>query len=433
MANVRSLSLKIITDILDNDAYSNIVINKELTASDLNRLDSALLTNIVYGTIKNKMLLEFYLQPFIEKKKVKRWVKYLMLMTIYQLVFLDKIPDHAAINEAVKIAKKRGGMTLSKFVNAVLRNFQRTELRSLDELKSRKQYLSIKYSFPTEILDIFIHDYGFDEVENILLALNQSPNNTLRVNNYLSDIDYVKSELDKLEIDYSTGLLSKNCLHIKSGNIAHLNIYKEGLVSIQDESSMKAVEILDPTPNSTVLDACSAPGGKTTYLGEIMDNTGKIYAHDLYEHKIQLINNYKKRVGLTNIEASVNDALELTDTYEENTFDYILVDAPCSGLGVIKRKPEIKYTKSIDDINEIIRVQTEILNEVKNLLKPGGILVYSTCTINKAENENQVSNFLENNINFELVTDQHISGMMTILPMEYNSDGFFISKMIRNN
>lgn len=410
--NTRSIALEIINDVLNNGAYSNLSLNQKIKENNLNEKDIALLTEIVYGTIKNIMLLDYYLEPYLKIKKPEPWFQNLLRMSVYQLKFLDKVPNYAIVNEAVNIAKKKSKAKLDKMVNAILRNIIRNGFRSLDEIKDEKMRLSIETSYPMWIIDLWERQFGFDITKKICFANMETPLNTARVN--IND-----EGATELFQKYEKGLLSKNAI-IVSSSIVKLKEYKEGLISPQDEASMYAVEVLNPKSGDIILDMCAAPGGKSLYMASLMENIGEIHAVDLYEHKIKLIKENIMREKATIIKPKVYDATKLTEVYKEETFDKILLDAPCSGLGVIKRKPEIKYNRTLNDIYKLVSLQKELINVAGILLKKGGYLLYSTCTLNKLENEEIINEFLNQNKNFELINSK------IIYPYQYNSDGFSI-------
>jgi len=399
---------------LDN-SYLNLVLNECLKNSHLSRQDKDLCTTIVYGTIQNLLYLEYQLEPYIQNKKVKRKIKTLLLMSLYQFIYLDKIPEYAVINEAVEIVKKESYST-SRFVNAVLRNFKRHSLRTLEGL-DEDQKLSIETSHPLWMIKMLNKQYGKDITKKICYEDNTVPSRCARVNT-------LKTTKEKLLEDklFKEGNLSPYALLYQKGNIAHTKYFQKGMITIQDESSQLVAPLLAPKENEYVLDMCGAPGSKTTHLAQLMNNTGMIEVYDLYEHKIKLIENNCQRLKVTNVRAHQYDALHLDEIYEKETFDRILLDAPCSGLGVLKRKPEIKYHDS-SVMDELIPIQIKLLEKAYYLLKNNGTMVYSTCTINKKENDYMIDKFIEK------YPDIHIVSKRTILNFEYHTDGFFMCKM----
>lgn len=398
-----------------DDSYLNLSLNECLKDSQMSRQDKDLCTTIVYGTIQNLLYLQYQLEPYIQGKRVKRKIKTILLMSLYQMIFLDKIPEYAIINEAVSLAKKEN-YHAGQFVNGVLRNLKRNPLRSYDQL-SEKEKLSIETSHPLWMINMFEKQYGLEKTIKICQEDNEVPSRSARVNTLkttreelLNDNNFIKSEL------------SKDGLLYQKGNIAQSEAFQKGYVTIQDESSQLVAPLLDVQDNDYVLDMCGAPGSKTTHLAMLMHNSGKIEVYDLYEHKIKLIEQNCQRLGVKNVQAHVYDATKLDELYPAETFDRILLDAPCSGLGVLKRKPEIKYHDS-RVMDELIPIQTKLLEKAYYLLKNNGTMVYSTCTINKKENDFMIKQFIDKH------ADMTILQQKTILNYEYHSDGFFMCKM----
>lgn len=429
--NVRLLAFETIQDIINDKAYSNIIINEVLSNNELSRADKSLFTELVYGTLKRKYTLDYLLKPFVQTK-LKGWVRQLLWMSIYQYAYLDKIPEHAIIHEAVEIAKYKGGPHNGNVVNGILRNMMRSELPDFTEITDDKKRIAIEYSLPKWLVDHWVTHFGIEKTEEIAQSFLDKVSTTVRVNltritvdeaiRRLTDDDYIV-ELDK-EID--------TCLHTSGKPIIESRLFKDGLVSIQDKSSMFVGEVMSLTEGDKVLDACSAPGGKACHMAEILNGTGHVDATDIHEHKIDLIDFNIKKLRLSNISAFEHDATEKYD----KVYDKILVDAPCSGLGVLRHKPEIKYEQSQHSIQSLVEIQLEILNNVKDSVKPGGTIIYSTCTIEQMENENVIYTFLKANNDFEFDAFEHpITGekvkTMQVLPQDFNSDGFFITRIKR--
>ena len=406
---------RILNQYFEDESFLNIALNEELKKSELKREDKDLCTTIVYGTIQNLLFIQYQLQPYIKGKRVKKKIKTLLYMSLYQLIYLDKIPDYAVINEAVNIAKKQGYQT-SKFVNAVLRNFIRNERRSLEDLDELER-ISIETSHPLWMVKMFNKQYGLEKTKKICLEDNTPPTRSGRVNTLKAS----KEELLK-EGCFKEGTLSKDALLYNKGNLALTSYFKEGKVTIQDESSQLVARLLDPQKTDYVLDMCSAPGSKITHLSALMENQGKIEAYDLYEHKVKLVEYNLRRLGVKNVHIQAGDSTKLKEVYSEKTFDRILLDAPCSGFGVLKRKPEIKYHDS-SVMDGLVSLQALLLENAYYLLKNDGTMVYSTCTINKKENELMIQKFIEKHPDMEVIKQR------TILNYEYHTDGFFMCKM----
>lgn len=406
---------RILNQYFEDESFLNIALNEELKKSELKREDKDLCTTIVYGTIQNLLAIQYQLQPYIKGKRVKKKIKTLLYLSLYQLMYLDKIPEYAVINEAVNIAKKQGYQT-SKFVNAVLRNFVRNERRSLEDLDELER-ISIETSHPLWMVKMFNKQYGLEKTKKICLEDNTPPTRSGRVNTLKAS----KEELLK-EGCFKEGTLSKDALLYDKGNLALTSYFKEGKVTIQDESSQLVARLLDPQKTDYVLDMCSAPGSKTTHLSALMENQGKIEAYDLYEHKVKLVEYNLRRLGVKNVHIQAGDSTKLKEVYSEKTFDRILLDAPCSGFGVLKRKPEIKYHDS-SIMDGLVSLQKLLLENAYYLLKNDGTMVYSTCTINKKENELMIQKFIEKHPDMEIIKQR------TILNYEYHTDGFFMCKM----
>lgn len=449
----RLVAMKVLVKIEEAGAFSNIQLNTALQEAGLSRADAGLTTEIVYGTLSRKLTIDYILDQCIAKgvKKLQTWVHQLLRLSVYQLYWLDRIPPHAIVNEAVKIAKKKGHQGISGMVNGVLR----TILREQDKFsprhlvgKNELETLSIRYSFPLWMVEHFVNEYDVATVERILESSNTSPNSSIRVNTMKYEPKDIIATFAQHEIIAVPSLLSSDGLVVENGgHLAGHSLFTSGAYSMQDESSMLVAEIVNPKSNMHVLDACAAPGGKTMHMAERMQGKGTIYANDLYEHKAALIKEHAVRLGLHNIEVSASDAAKLDEKFAAESFDAVLLDAPCSGLGVIKRKPEIKWTKLPSDISDIADIQAELLQTVSKLVKSGGTLVYSTCTIAQRENQQQVEAFLKANPQFKLdknwdanllqrleklgVINESFAGYIQVLPFHANSDGFFIARLVK--
>lgn len=419
--NVRKLALDAINTIIDKEAFSNIIVNEYLGKYQLSDADKGLFTNLVYGTIQHMLTISYYLEPFIKGKKVKRFIKHLLYLSVYQLVYL-KTAEYAVVNEATEIAKAKD-RHLASFVNGVLRNFIRTPLREIDE-KDSVMYLSIRYSHPAWLVAYLLKDYKKDVVEKILIENSLKKDDAIRVNTLKITKQDVINELNNNGIPHSESDAVENGIVIYE-SVLGLDIFKDGKITIQDISSQMVSEVVNPNKNSNVLDLCSAPGGKTAHLAALMNNTGKIFACDIYEHKIKLMEQNFKRLGVTNVVPQLVDARRVKNHVDEESFDYVLADVPCSGLGVLSHKVDLKYRIDKKSIDEIVVLQKEILDATKKLVKVNGYYIYSTCTINKDENEKQIRKFLKENPNFEKVFEKQI------LPFENHSDGFYICKLKR--
>ena len=416
--NIRKLALQAIEKILYKGGYANIVINEYLNKYEFTDEERRLFTKIVLGTVEKKITLAYYLEPFL-KKKQKPLINSLLLMSVYQLVFLN-IPEHAVVNESVKLANSTDRM-VGSFVNAVLRNFLRNELRSLDGL-DEVQKLSVKYSYPTWLIAYLLKDYDYETVTKIVEFNDDVKHTAIRINTLKATYDEVVSVLEEEHIAYYQSDLVNDGLIVSESLVNH-ELFKCGKITIQDIASQMVTEVCNPENDSIIIDLCSAPGGKTAHLASWMNNTGKIYACDVHPHKIKLMEKNFKRLGVNNVKTQLIDAREVHKVVKDESFDYVLADVPCSGLGVISHKSDLKYNISLQAINDIIVLQRQILDASYPLVKKGGYLVVSTCTINKSENEEQINHLIEK------YPDLKVEYQKTILPFEYGTDGFFICKL----
>lgn len=416
--NIRKLALQAIEKILYKGGYANIVINEYLNKYEFTDEERRLFTKIVLGTVEKKITLAYYLEPFL-KKKQKPLINSLLLMSVYQLVYLN-IPEHAVVNESVKLANSTDRM-VGSFVNAVLRNFLRNELRSLDGL-DEVQKLSVKYSYPTWLIAYLLKDYDYETVTKIVEFNDDVKHTAIRINTLKATYDEVVSVLEEEHVAYYQSDLVNDGLIVSESLVNH-ELFKSGKITIQDIASQMVTEVCNPENDSIIIDLCSAPGGKTAHLASWMNNTGKIYACDVHPHKIKLMEKNFKRLGVNNVKTQLIDAREVHKVVKDESFDYVLADVPCSGLGVISHKSDLKYNISLQAINDIIVLQRQILEASYPLVKKGGYLVVSTCTINKSENEEQINHLIEK------YPDLKVEYQKTILPFEYGTDGFFICKL----
>ena len=431
--NPRRVALSIINDVLNNNAYANIALNEKIKSENLTELDKNLVTTLVYGTISKKLTLDWYTKPYV--KKTKKWVKNLLAMTVYQIVYMDRIPTSAAVDEAVKIAKKQGDQRLSGFVNGVLRNFTRSDLPSFDEISDSTQKLSIQYSMPIELTKKFIQNFGFEKTVKILKSIEEPSKASLRVNTSLTDVTTEFNKLAK-EFEVSLSEISPTGIVAPSGHFSDLLDFNDGLITIQDESSQLVATVLDAQPSDKILDACAAPGGKTVHIAEYLSEKGHIEALDLYDHKLRLIQQNAERLHqIEKISLTKLDARKAFETFGPDYFDKILVDAPCSVIGLIRRKPDIRYRKEITDFDALQEIQLEILDNTCKTLLSSGIMVYSTCTIFDEENYQVIEKFLAKHPEFEQIPLTHErsdlvkNGCIFITPDAYQTDGFFIAKL----
>lgn len=437
--NSREVAIEVINLVIYKKAYSNITLNTYLNKYDFKREDKALITEIVYGTLKYKGLIDEILNYFLREGvgSIDSYVLTILRTSIYQFKYLDKIPDFAIVNEAVNICKKHRGVKESKLVNGVLRNYMRKGEPRLKANGSIDGKLALQYSFPKWMINLFIEQYGEKQAIEILKGLNERPALTVRVNALKGDYEDTLEKLFQEGYDVEESDVCPEGIIIKKGSSIEKNkLFREGFITVQDESAMLTAPLMDIEKGSKVMDLCSAPGGKTTHMAEIMDNEGEILAFDIHEHKIKLIEQNAKRLGIDIIKASIKDAEEYDETYKEWA-DAVLADVPCSGLGIIRKKPEIKWNKNERELNELTRIQYTILQNAAGYVKSGGEIIYSTCTLNKKENEDIVNSFIKENPEFKIEpvfigkSDNILydkKGYLTILPNKY-MDGFFLCKI----
>lgn len=436
----RHIALKCLYKIDKEKAFSNIVLDTYLNENreKINNKDINLISEIVYGVTTWKLTIDYIIQKYsnIKIKKIADWVLNILRMGVYQIVFLDKIPKSAAVNESVNLCKKYGNRS-ANFVNAVLRKVEKKDYEDIKQIKEFDKRVSIQYSMPEWIVKKLKSEVGEEKTEEICRNCNIRPSMSIRVNNLKTSKNDLKEKLKEMEIESEDGII-EDFLYIKNAkNIVNNELYKNGLFSLQDEAAGYAAYVLNPKQGETVLDACSAPGGKATYLAEIMNDSGKIVAWDLYPHRVNEIKENAKRLNLSSIDEMVNDSTKLNKEFIEK-FDKILLDVPCLGLGVIRRKPDIKWQREEKDIKEITDIQYKILETCSKYLKIGGELVYSTCSILEEENNKIVEKFLkENKFEIEKIDVKNFKNMIEkdemlhFYPNE-QTDGFFICKMKKN-
>jgi 16S rRNA (cytosine967-C5)-methyltransferase len=432
--SAREAALDVLVRIEQDRSYSNLLLNQTLQKYRLERADAGLATEIVYGTIQRLNTIDYLLEPFVTKGlgKLQPWVRSLLRLSFYQLYYLERVPDHAVVNEAVTIAKRRGHQGISGMVNGVLRNVLRrkAELVIPADLPA-EQRIALEGSHPAWMVRRWVAQFGEQTAERICEANNEPPRVSLRANALVGSRDALVERLRQGGLDAEPSTVAPAGVLVRGGgNMALTPEYAAGLFSVQDESSMLVAEWVDPQPGERVLDCCAAPGGKTAHLAEKMQDRGEIIACDIHEHKEKLIREQAERLGLKSIRTLVADAKELDQRFAAGSFDRILLDAPCSGLGVIRRKPDMKWGKEERELGEICDVQRAILDAVHPLLKPGGVLVYSTCTMEKAENEDMIRGFLAKHPEFELDPPPHTKeASIQIFPFDFGSDGFYIARL----
>lgn len=438
--NCRKVAINILERIINEGAYSNIILSNELNNSDLSDKDKALVTEIVYGTLRRLRTIDTIIASFVKDISIMdKKILNILRVAVYQMNYLDKVPSYAACNEAVEEAKEISDKD-SKLVNGILRNFVKKEGKFDIVFRNKIDEIAFDLSFEAWMVRMFIKQYGEHEALEILEGLNNTPKMTVRVNSIKGDYEEVYEELEEAGYNIEEGCICPEAISIKGGKgIENNQAFVDGKITVQDESAMLISPLLDLEEGMKVLDLCCAPGGKTTHIGELLNNTGEVLGFDLHENKLELVKENYERLGITNIKLAQKDATKL-DAKLVSYADRVLLDVPCSGIGIIRKKPEIKWTKKRKDLKEIVEVQREILENAWEYLKTGGVMVYSTCTLNKEENEENIKWFLSKHKDASIEKVfigkganlcYNQMGTLTILPNEY-MDGFFVAKIKKN-
>ena len=431
--NARKLALRILDEIDQTHDFSHLVVNRTFQRYDIESADRRFVSHIVFGVLENKLLLDYYIRKLSAQRfsRIDPSIVNILRMGLYQLVYMTKVPDSAAVDESVKLAK---GITAkdSSFVNGILRTFLRSNktIELPDRNKHLVTHLGIKYSFPEWLVEMWLKAYGEKTTEGLLEASNRTPQLTLRVNTLQTDLETLQTKLDAVGIVSKQSELVPIGLVIESlNNLAMQEIpgYSEGDFIIQDISSMCVAHLSGVKDDQTVLDVCAAPGGKTTHMAQLMHNSGRIIARDNQADKLETINENVTRLKIKNVIVEQYDALTLDESLI-NTIDVVLVDAPCSGLGIIRRKPDIKYNKTPEGLVGLSDIQKGILKNAAEYVKVGGTLIYSTCTLNPAENQDVVNWFLKQDTRFKVQPLSEV-GYLTLFPNTHDTDGFFIAKL----
>jgi 16S rRNA (cytosine967-C5)-methyltransferase len=448
--SAREVALDILLRVEQTAAYSHLLLQQTLQKSPLDRRDKRLVTELVYGTIQYLNTIDWILHHLVKQgiDSLEPWIRQVLRIGIYQLAYLTKIPQQAAVHEMVELSKKRGHRGITGLVNGVLRSYlrQQTKLHPpIHPLTLPEK--AIAYSHPEWMIERMEQAYGEETTQLALLANQMVPKVSIRVNTLKIDQVSLIQTWNEAFVGaaHSSTIAQDGIILRKGGNPAATSLFEQGYYTIQDESSMLVSQVLAPKPGMCILDACAAPGGKTTHLAARMHNQGSIIACDIHPHKLNLIRAHAKRLGIDIIQTKLADVRKLPSqsTYHA-AFDAVLLDAPCSGLGVIQRKPDIKWRKKVEDIAALHFLQAEMLQAVAQLVKPGGTLVYSTCTWEPHENKEQVEHFLRCHPEFapdgesfadlpEVVRKTAIfgEGWLQILPHHFHSDGFFIARLQR--
>lgn len=442
----RELVLGILLEVTRDGEYSHIALRNVLNKYQyLDKKERAFITRVTEGTLERMIELDYIINQFSKVKvnKMKPVIRCIMRSAVYQLKYMDSVPNSAVCNEAVKLATKKGFVNLKGFVNGVLRNIERNlENISYPDRSNLKEYLSVKYSMPEWILEQFLAAYGEEKTEQILEGFLAEKPITIRCN------------LDKISKEELTKHLEKEGVHVENhpylpyalwissiNYLAELESFQNGEFYVQDVSSMMVAQIADPKEGQTVIDVCAAPGGKSLHIAELLKGTGHVEARDLTAYKVNMIEENIMRSECTNIHAVQWDATQLDEQAIE-TADIVIADLPCSGLGVLGKKTDLKYKMTKETQEDLVKLQRTMLEKVHQYVKPDGTLVYSTCTIHEEENLGNVHWFLENYKEFELVPIKELvceelqesiveEGTLQFLPGVHKCDGFFIAKFRR--
>ena len=429
--SVKYVAMKLIS-FVDKGSYSNIVLNDAFKEFYLTAKEKAFITEIFYGVLRNKNFLDYMIEKNTKVIK-KEWIRNLLRISIYQLTFMSS-DAKGVVWEATEIAKKHG-IAISKFINGTLRNYLRNKDLEIKKLHDEKNY-EILYSIPQYFCDILEKQYGSENLNQAIISLKKIPYLSVRVNK----LKYSEEEFEEFLKERDIQIIKKvdTVYYVNSGLIINSKEFKEGKIIAQDASSYLAAKNLGVKPDDLVLDICAAPGGKTAVLAEEMENKGEIIAIDIHQHKKKLIEENMKKLGIDIVKATILDARNVNK--QGRKFDKILVDVPCSGYGVIRKKPEILYTKNRENVEELVSLQLEILNSAADILKNGGELIYSTCTIISQENTENVEKFLNERKEFKvkaLNIPENVSGEydklggFSINYKEEIMENFYIIKLVK--
>jgi 16S rRNA (cytosine967-C5)-methyltransferase len=440
---VRGIAIKILNRVDRTDAYLDRLLEVEIKNSQLTGPDKALLFEIVHGVTRWEGRIDWILTGFYKGQFSKAIpnIKNALRVALYQILFLDKVPEYAAVNEAVEFVKKLQGQSSADLTNAVLRNIIRNKenIRYPNPEEDIFNYYSAYFSHPSWLVKRWITRFGKEETEKLLIANNNKPSLTLRVNGLLTSASELKSLLDSVQLKYSEGKYLKEFIRMNVlSNITDWEYFQKGYFSIQDESTGFPVRLLAPKPGMRVLDLCAAPGGKTAFISDLLKNTGEVIALDRFESRLKILQKNLIRLKVTNV---ITKAINANEFEDSNGFDRILVDAPCSGLGTLTKKPDLKWKKDLGDIRKIVNIQYELLKKAAKLVRSSGYIVYSTCTMEPEENFDIIKKFLSEHPNFSIVSAQgdlpsevlDENGCVATLPHIHGVDGSFAARLMNNN
>jgi 16S rRNA (cytosine967-C5)-methyltransferase len=438
----RGTAVKILNRVDRSDSYLDRLLDGEMRTAEMNDLDKALMNEIVTGVVRWQMKLDWVLTGFFHGNftKAETNIKNALRVALYQILFLDKVPHSAAVNEAVEFIKRLRGQKVGDLVNAVLRNILRNleNIRYPDINEDQVQHLAVVESHPAWIVKRWIARFGYEEAKKLLAANNERPDLTLRVNRLKIDFNYFLTQLEQHQIQFSRSEYLDFFVRVKHmAGIGSSEMFRQGFFLVQDESAGLAVQMLDPKPGDRVIDMCAAPGGKATFIGELMKNVGEIVAVDRYETRLGLVKNACQRLGIANAHFMAADAATIQIVPAEK----VLVDAPCSGLGVLAKKPDAKWKREPEDLVRLVQTQRAILENAAKHVKPDGVLVYSTCTTEPEENISLIHNFLAEHTEFSIenaskFVDSRLvtpEGFLETFPHRHLMDGSFAIRLKKSS
>ncbi len=438
--NAREIALKVIHEVHAKGAYANVSLARELAKHDLEERDRRFATELVYGTVKAGATLDWILGRFVSRPldKVAPIILDILRLGVYQLQFLTKIPPSAACNQSVELAKKYGHRGTANFVNGVLRNIVRQSEKLAYPADESAEAIALRYCHPRWLVERWLAQFGREATMRLCAFNNSTPPLTIRTNTLKTSRDALEKTLAAEGVTFArSSLAPEGLLCTEYPSLHRLRSLKEGLFQVQDESSMLAAHILAPAPGEFIIDACSAPGGKATHIAALMKNRGRILANDIYAHKLALVEENAARLGVSILETALGDAASLGEKYPRAA-DRVLVDAPCSGLGVLRRKPDLRWNKELRQLAAISALQLDILHDICGAVRPGGVLVYSTCSIDPEENDAVIEKFLALHEEFYLEDAAEFLPLtkkagktLHFYPQADGTDGFFIARMKR--
>src|SRR3990172_8880632 len=432
VAPARLAALEILCRIDNDDAYADLALEAHLEKAGLTPRDCALTTELVYGTLRWRRRLDSELQARSTRpiEGLENWLLNLLRLSDYQLRFLDRVPPWAVVNDAVQIAQRRGQKGIGNYVNALLRKLPRSSPASLPQPADPVEALAIRSSFPSWLIQRWIGRYGMNEAEALANAMNQRPPTTVRVNSLKTTREALQARLSKRKISSRPTRYAPDGLLLEDAPpLVSLDAFRDGLLTVQDEASILVSHLVDPQPGETIADVCSAPGTKATHLAQLMGNKGRIIAMDPHPSRLKLVAESCHRLGVEIAECHAGNVETLAPQFA-GICDRVLVDAPCSNLGVIRRHPDVKWRRRESDLESLQPVQLSILGGAAQLVRPGGLLVYATCSLEPEENESVLTRFLANHPAFLLEPPEQFliqfepSGMLRLTPASHGTDGF---------